>query len=178
MNSSHQSSNELSKDDTMESTATRQADVRHFVDLPRFGPFHYTDSETLSFPWGIPGFSELRHFVALTLPSNEHVVWLQSIERTEIAIPLTNPWRIYDDYAPVLPDSARLSLEITAPDDFALMNVLVADTSADETKQYINLLAPIVINLKKRIGRQVMLEGSNYNVRTPIILPPSITETE
>jgi flagellar assembly factor FliW len=156
----------------MDSTATEQADLRHFVDLPRFGPFHYTDSETLSFPWGLPGFADLRRFVVLTIPSNESIVWLQSIERVEIAIPLTDPWRIFEDYAPVLPESARLSLEITAPDDFALMSVLVADASETEVKRYINLLAPVVINLKKRIGRQVMLEGTNYSVRTPLLTDP------
>jgi len=167
-----------SKDTMMESTATEQADLRHFVDLPRFGPFHYTDSETLSFPWGLPGFADLHRFVVLSIPSNEQVIWLQSIERTEIAIPLTDPWRIFEDYAPVLPESARLSLEITAPDDFALMSVLVADSSEGVVKRYINLLAPVVINLKRRIGRQVMLEGTNYGVRTPLLADPLLSSEE
>jgi len=165
----------------MESTAIRQVDVRHFVDLPRFGPFHYTDSETIHFPWGLPGFAELRRFVVLTLPSNEQIIWLQSLERIEVAIPLTDPWRLFEDYAPVLPESARLSLEIVAPDDFALMGVLVADSTSGDVKQYINLLAPVVINLKKKIGRQVMLEGTDYSIRTPILTgsqPEQAVESE
>ncbi len=152
----------------MESTTIRQAEIRHFIDLPRFGPFHYTDSEAIHFPWGLPGFADLRRFVVLTVPSNEHIIWLQSIERLDIALPLTDPWRLFDDYAPILPESARLSLEIVAPDDFALMTVMVAESSGDDVRQFINLLAPIVINLKKKIARQVMLEGTEYSLRTPI----------
>lgn len=169
--------NNLSKDVTMESTTIRQTEVRHFVDLPRFGSFHYTDSETIAFPWGLPGFADLRRFVVLTSPSTENVIWLQSLERLEIAIPLTDPWRMFGDYSPSLPESALLSLEIQAPEDFAIMNVLVAESADGEVRQFLNLLAPVVINLKKKIGRQVMLEGTTYTVRTPVATYQTEAET-
>ena len=168
----------LSKDVTMESTTIRQAEVRHFVDLPRFGSFHYTDSEAIAFPWGLPGFAELRRFVVLTVPTTENVIWLQSLERLEIAIPLTDPWRIFEDYSPSLPESALLSLEIEAPDDFSLLNVLVAESAQGEVRQFLNLLAPVVINLKKKVGRQVMLEGTEYSIRTPIAVFKKAEEAE
>ena len=152
----------------MESTTVRQAEVRHFVDLPKFGSFHYTDSEALAFPWGLPGFADLRRFVVLTASGTEHIIWLQSLERLEIAIPLTDPWRLFEDYQPTLPESARRSLEIEAPDDFAIVNVVVAENVDGQVHQFLNLLAPIVINLRKKIGRQVMLEGTNYPIRMPI----------
>ena len=37
----------------------------------------------------------------------------------------------------------------------------------------INLLAPIVINLKTRVGRQVALENQRYSARTPIPRKPA-----
>jgi flagellar assembly factor FliW len=37
----------------------------------------------------------------------------------------------------------------------------------------INLLAPVVINLKTRVARQVTLESQRYSLRTPIPRRPA-----
>jgi flagellar assembly factor FliW len=150
----------------MESTMLPRADVRHFVDLPRFGPFHYTDAETISFPWGLPGFPALRSFVVLSVPQNERYIWLQSLDNLDIALPLVDPWSLFDDYAPPLPESAQRSLQIESASDFSLLSVVVTENGGNDT--YVNLLAPIVINLRSKLGRQVLLEGTHYSVKTPV----------
>ncbi|MGH7717076.1 MAG: flagellar assembly protein FliW, partial [Vulcanimicrobiaceae bacterium] len=38
----------------------------------------------------------------------------------------------------------------------------------DAKELTVNLLAPVVFNLRLRIARQVMLEDSEYSIRTPI----------
>jgi flagellar assembly factor FliW len=43
--------------------------------------------------------------------------------------------------------------------------VVVAPGAAEMT---MNLLAPIIINLRTRAGRQIMLETGGYSVRTEI----------
>ena len=150
----------------MESTVVQRAELRHFVDLPRFGPFHYTDAEAIVFPWGLPGFAGLRRFVVLTVPETQGYIWLQSLENLDVAIPLVDPWAIFTDYAPILPESAQQALQIESPSDFALMAVVLVENNG--ANSYLNLLAPVVINIRKMLGRQVLLEGSSYSVRTPI----------
>jgi len=136
------------------------------VELPRFGSCSYRESEVLSFPWGLPGFASLRRFIALNLEGQEKFVWLQSLDDPSVAIPTADPWTIFADYAPHLPPYATSSLELRGPDDFATLCVVVVTPGAAEMTM--NLLAPVVVNLRTRTGRQITLETGGYSVRTPI----------
>ena len=60
-----------------------------------------------------------------------------------------------------------LSTSIT-PMIFTVLCVVVVERNRDTTDQAVNLLAPIIVNLKNNVGRQVMLEGTNYSIRTPM----------
>ncbi|MDE2573307.1 MAG: flagellar assembly protein FliW [bacterium] len=138
----------------------------HEVELPRFGNLTYADDDVIEFPWGIPGFAHHRRFLVLTLEAQEPYLWLQSLDDPGIALPIVNPWDIFPDYKPSLPYYARVALELDNPGDFVIYCVVVCTAGAEELTM--NLLAPIVINLKQRRARQVMLESSAYAVRQPI----------
>lgn len=142
------------------------ADREITLDLPRFGSCSYRDSEVLTFPWGLPGFGSLRRFIALSLDGQEKFVWLQSLDDPSVALPTADPWQIFGEYAPHLPPYALSSLELRSPDDFATLCVVVVTPEAAEMTM--NLLAPIVVNLRSRVGRQITLEAGGYSVRTPI----------
>jgi flagellar assembly factor FliW len=58
------------------------------------------------------------------------------------------------------------SLDLSRPEDFVTLCVVVVSPGAEEMTM--NLLAPVVINLHTRTGRQVTLETGGYSVRTPI----------
>ncbi|MBV8073907.1 MAG: flagellar assembly protein FliW, partial [Candidatus Eremiobacteraeota bacterium] len=136
------------------------------VNTTRFGELSIPEEDVFVFRWGLPGFGLLREFVVLAIEEQKPYVWLQSLERPEIALPLIDPWALFEDYDPALPAVTASVLEIERPDDFCLMCVTVVGDSAEELT--VNLLAPIVFNLRCRIGRQVMLEDSDYSVRTPV----------
>lgn len=142
------------------------ADREITLELPRFGTCTYRESEVLLFPWGLPGFASLRRFIAINLEGQEKFVWLQSLDEPTVAIPTGDPWQIFADYEPQLPHYATTSLDIQNPEDFVALCVVVVSAGAAEMTM--NLLAPIVVNLRTRIGRQVMLEKGDYAVRTPI----------
>lgn len=142
------------------------ADREIALDLPRFGAFTCRESEVLTFPWGLPGFPTLRRFVALSLEGQERFVWLQSLDDLKIALPVADPWQVFPDYAPQLPHYATVSLEIERPEDFVALCVVVVSSGAAEMTM--NLLAPIVVNLRSGIGRQVTLETGGYSVRAPL----------
>ena len=135
------------------------------VELPRFGECTYAESEVIRFPWGLPGFTHLRRFLVISVSEHERYLWLQSLDDVGIAIPLCDPWSIFDDYEAPLPLYAKQSLGIETAESFCVLCVLVAAPGGATT---INLLAPIVINLHSRIGRQIMLENQRYGVRTAI----------
>ncbi len=150
----------------MTETIVETADREIALDLPRFGACTYRESEVLTFPWGLPGFETLHRFIALSLAGQEKFVWLQSLDDPSIALPTADPWQIFDDYAPQLPPYATSSLALNRPEDFVTLCVVVVTPGAAEMTM--NLLAPVVVNLQTRTGRQVTLETGGYSVRTPI----------
>jgi flagellar assembly factor FliW len=136
------------------------------IDLPRFGECTFAESEVVRFPWGLPGFAALRRFLVLSVDETDGYIWLQSLDDLSVALPLCDPWSIFDDYEAPLPQYAKQSLGIERADCFCVLCVLVARPGTGETT--INLLAPIIINLESRIGRQVTLENQRYSVRTQV----------
>lgn len=155
-----------SKTSVTTETMAQTADHETMIDLPRFGPCTYHESEVLTFPWGVPGFNALRRFLALTLGGQEKFVWLQSLDDPAIALPTSDPWSVFPDYSPQLPPYATASLDLDRAEDFVTLGVVVVTAGAAEMTM--NLLAPIVVNLRTRIGRQVTLETGGYSVRMPI----------
>jgi flagellar assembly factor FliW len=147
-------------------TLEKEQDRTNIVDFPRFGECSYLDSEVIEFPWGLPGFGHLRNFVVLQVAGQEGFIWLQSLDDVNTALPLADPWSIFADYDPHLPQYAKVALALDKPEEFIILCVVVVTKNAAEMTM--NLMAPVVINLKTRIGRQVMLEAGDYSVRTPL----------
>ncbi|MDQ2872426.1 MAG: flagellar assembly protein FliW [Candidatus Eremiobacteraeota bacterium] len=145
---------------------TMEAPKEIRIQTARFGEVTFTASDLLEFPWGLPGFSQLRRYLALTLADQPNFVWLQSVDDPRMALPCSDPWQIFPDYDPKLPAYATIALELNEPDDFTLLCVVVVSTDARE--RTMNLLAPLLVNLKTRKGRQVMLDNSGYSIREPI----------
>lgn len=148
----------------MESTPeTEQSTLVHF---PRFGEFTYRESDVIEFPWGMPGFTHLHRWLFLTLDSQPSFVWLQSLDDSGVALPTANPWMIFEDYDPVMPAYAFAALEIQNAAEFTYLCAMVVSEGAQEMTM--NLVAPIIVNLRTRKATQVTLEGTPYTVREPI----------
>ena len=136
------------------------------LEFPRFGDCTFAETDVIEFPWGIPGFPNLRRWLALTLESQPSFVWLQSIDDTKIAIPTADPYAIFEDYEPKLPPYVVAALDIAGASDFTLLGVVVVSEGAEDMTM--NLFAPIVVNLRTRKARQIMLENSGFSIRQPI----------
>jgi flagellar assembly factor FliW len=135
------------------------------VEFPRFGTCTFNEADILVFPWGIPGFDDLRSFVSLQLETQDQIIWLQSLDDVSVSLPLGDPWAFFPDYDPKIPSFASLSLDLAKPEDFTLLAVMVG-TPGGPT--FMNLFAPIIINLKTRTARQVPLDTTRYTVAMEI----------
>lgn len=125
--------------------------------------------KALHFPDGLPGLPDLERFVIVELREDGAFQQLQSLENIDVSMIVCVPWLFFPDYAPVLSDIEQAELELEAADD-AILFVPVSFDS--ETRQvFLNLLGPFVVNSKTRVGRQLVLTGTDYSTRTPIELP-------
>ena len=122
------------------------------IQTSRFGPVEIEPEDILLFSRGLFAFENHHHWVLLADGYNESVAWLQSLTDAEVALPLVSPRRFLPGYRVAIARGQLTPLEMAALDQAFVFNVL--NRHGDVLT--INLKAPLIINLDRRIGRQVV----------------------
>jgi flagellar assembly factor FliW len=122
------------------------------IDTSRFGAVQIEADDILLFPHGLIAFEDCRHWVLLSDADNESLGWLQSISQPEIALAVISPRRFVPGYQLRVARSQLAPLELAQFDQAFLLTVV----SQEEQSLTVNLKAPIVVNLDRRLGRQVI----------------------
>jgi flagellar assembly factor FliW len=126
-----------------------------FIQTTRFGRLEIAPHDVLVFPAGIPGLEDCQEWVLLADAGNDALGWLQSTTRREIAFAVVSPRRFVAGYQIRISRSELAPLELT---DVHEAQVLVI-VGTNEHGITLNLKAPVVIHLARRLGRQVVANG-------------------
>ncbi len=129
----------------------------------RFGQLTIGDEEVVSAPSGLLGFPELKKFCLVDPADDTLILWLQSLDQPQIAFPILEPKIFKPDYATRLSASELRELKLTNVKASAVFSILTIPE--DVTLMSANLKAPIVINLKEQILRQVVLQENEYSIK-------------
>jgi flagellar assembly factor FliW len=144
------------------------------ISTTRFGSVTIQPEDVLHFPGGLPGLEECHRWVLLADGDNEALAWLQSTSRPEVAFAVVHPKRFVPQYQLRV---ARRDLEPLALANLADAEVL-AIVSSHEDDLTVNLRAPLVINVPRRLGRQVIAEsdaGVQHLLVQPTLSHPKLT---
>ncbi|MCH2128480.1 MAG: flagellar assembly protein FliW [Pirellulaceae bacterium] len=123
------------------------------INTSRFGCVEIEPGDILLFPDGLPGMDTSRHWVLLSDAQNESVGWLQSTTSPEVALAVVSPCRFVPDYQVKVFRSELTSLLLR---DVQESQVLVVVSKSGSTLT-VNLKAPLLFNLERRLGRQVVV---------------------
>jgi len=118
----------------------------------RFGTVEFQAEDILTFPKGLVGYESHRHWVLLADEDNDSIAWLQQIGRPELAMAVVSPRRFVPDYN-LHVSSRQLELLQLSPEASPYV-LVVLSRNADQLT--INLRAPILVNLERRLGRQLL----------------------
>ncbi len=132
----------------------------------RFGDFELEEKNKIVFHSGLPGFEDLREFIILKILDTKPIYWLQSIENKYISLPVIIPFEIFEDYCIEIDENEAENLKIESQNDLLIMNVVVIPD--DITKMTVNMVAPIIINAKAGIGKQMIIDARDLSVRQPV----------
>lgn len=137
------------------------------VKTSRFGEIEVEEKNILDFKQGLLAFDHLRKFLLLDIPENPAFKWLQSLEDPEITFLLVDPFLIKTDYSLELADSLQDELQIEKEEDVLVYTTVTVPKSGfkDATT---NLVGPIIINWKKKRGKQVILEQEGLSIKYPL----------
>lgn len=133
------------------------------------GEVNITDDHILKFPQGLLGFESHHEFVLISIPDNEHFRFLQDISNSYVSFLLINPWDFFTDYEIDIPNDELLKLGISSnsEDKPTIYNIVtIGKTFIDSTS---NLLAPIVLNLAEKKGKQFVLHDSQYHTKHKLL---------
>jgi flagellar assembly factor FliW len=121
----------------------------------RFGRITVETDDVIHFPCGLFGLEDCRRWVLLADTQNDALAWMQSVDRATLALAVVSPRRFVPQYQMRV---ARAELAPLGLDDIGSAKVLLILGKTDRAIT-LNLKAPIVLNLDRRLGRQVITNG-------------------
>ncbi|MGN7359305.1 flagellar assembly protein FliW [Paenibacillus sp. SAF-054] len=133
------------------------------ISTSSWGELEVNESQVYHFPKGIPGFEEETEFAVISLEQGRFH-YLQSTKEAELAFLLADPFEYYPQYEFELSTADTEELEIDQHVDVRCV-ISLKEKLEDST---INLLAPVIFNPDKRLGKQIVLHYSPYQTRHPL----------
>ena len=130
------------------------------------GVREYDENDTITFKKGLPGFESLKNFILFSVEENELFSILQSVEDANIGIVVMSPFSAVNDYEFRLSDEKISELHIEAPEDVLVLSTVTLSSRAEDITT--NLKAPIIINIKQKLGEQIILDNDHYKIKNPL----------
>lgn len=146
------------------------------VHTTRFGEVEVGEDRLISIPEGILGFPDSKRFVLLEHDSEgTPFKWLQSVESPGLAFIVMDPNLLISDYAVEFDaETAELFGTKAVNDQFVMMSIVNVPRD-NPIAMTLNVRAPIVVHLAKRVGRQIILPNEDYQIRHRIFPDPPET---
>lgn len=131
------------------------------------GEVEIKESEILTFEYGLPGFPDQHNFILLAIDAELPLALLQSTEEASLGFVLAFPFAFKQDYVFELSEEDKEDLQIEKEEDVLTYSIVtLKETFKDST---INLMAPVIVNINKKVGKQIVLQDSKaYPLRFPI----------
>ena len=131
------------------------------------GEVEIKESEVLTFEYGLPGFPDYHRFILLAIDAELPLALLQSTEEASLGFIVAFPFAFKQDYMFELSEEDKEDLQIEKEEDVLTYSIVtLKETFNDST---INLMAPVVVNINKKVGKQIVLQDSQaYPLRFPI----------
>jgi flagellar assembly factor FliW len=130
------------------------------------------DPHLIHTPDGLPGFDSSRRWSLERGDADAVFGLLQNLDQPGIGLMVTEPWELAPGYEPDLPDD---ELERIGIRDASDVTVLVVATIPDRDERsdepgviWLNLAAPITVNVRTNTARQVILDRQGWPLRHPI----------
>lgn len=122
-----------------------------------------------TFPNGLPGLEDEKQFVILSIEGNDTFQVLQSINNSNVALIVSNPYMLINDYSFEIDAPTIDLLEIKSPEDVMVLAVMSLKQPFESST--INLQAPLVFNINNQKAKQMIMNDATYQMRKPIVQP-------
>ena len=137
------------------------------IETKFLGDVEIKESEILTFEQGVLGFPENKKFILLALDSDLPLAFLQSTEQQEIGFVVAFPYAFKKDYGFDLSEEDKEQLQIEKEEDVLAYSIVTLKENFEDST--LNLLAPVVINNRTKLGKQIVLQDNKkHSLQYPI----------
>lgn len=136
------------------------------VQSTRFGTIHVPEATCFTFPEGVLGFPGRTKFALFDNPGGGPLKWLQSMEDAALAFVCCDPALFLPGYRVAVHKDDLSGISLDRVEDGYVLVILVIGKAPSETTA--NLLGPLLFNLPRRLGRQLVLADTEYSSRFPL----------
>jgi len=133
----------------------------------KLGEIRYDESEVITFPEGLLGFPGERHFILVDHQVESPFKWLQCVDDSSLSFVVINPILVKPDYRIEIDRKDLTLLENADPRHIAIWTLVSLSPDHPE-RSSTNLLGPLAINQKTRLGKQLVLDPAKHDLRYPI----------
>ncbi len=127
----------------------------------------WTEDQVIHFPNGLPGFENARKFIIMSVPEHQPFHWMECVDGNNIRFAIINPLSFRPDYQPKIKKEELASLNIEDIKELLLYVIVTLRTPLVESTA--NLMGPLFINIREKIGKQIIIENDAYSLRERII---------
>ncbi|RME44540.1 MAG: hypothetical protein D6795_17785 [Deltaproteobacteria bacterium] len=133
----------------------------------RLGEFEAKEEQIFLLPDGLIGFPQYREFCMIELERRPRIELLQSLDDPRLGFCLVQPEHFFPDYRLSLPPKEFDLLSVTRKEEIETW--VIVTFHRDPFRVTANLQAPLLLNRKERIGRQIVLRELPYHTRHLLI---------
>ncbi|SHF58254.1 flagellar assembly factor FliW [Desulfacinum infernum DSM 9756] len=136
------------------------------IETSRFGTLDLDESTFIHFPWGIPGFEDLKRYVLL-----EHrqgpFKWLQAVDHPDVAFVVCPPDVFGIQYK--VPEKRASLLDLHDPKDLAILLLVSVNRATRAARPHVR--APLLLNAANRQAYQWVLEETERKTAIEVLEP-------
>lgn len=130
-----------------------------------FGYIAVNEEDEITFTCGMYGFEEYKKYVILKDSPEDDVMYLQSLENTDLSFVLIDPYAVATGFDPSVNEEDLKDLETVSESELKFLVIAIIKEEIKDS--VVNLKSPIALNPKTRKAKQVILQNSyplRYNI--------------
>ncbi|TWH78750.1 flagellar assembly protein FliW [Sedimentibacter saalensis] len=131
-----------------------------------FGYIAVNEEDEITFTCGMYGFEEYKKYVILKDSPEDDVMYLQSLENSDLSFVLIDPYAVATGFDPSVNEEDLNDLETAGESELKFLVIAIIKEEIKDS--VVNLKSPIALNPKTRKAKQVILQNS-YPLRYSIL---------
>jgi flagellar assembly factor FliW len=136
------------------------------VQTKAYGELDVDERQLVSFPAGLLGFEQFKDYVLLDA-RQKPFFYLQSLNVSELAFILIDPFLFRADYSVDVNDESLGEIGIRSPEEVLVFTIVTVP--GDGGNATANLMGPVIINKTNRRGMQAVLTDARWKVKHDIM---------